>query len=67
MEMFQYQAALVITGAIEGTSYNLLFQEFCLESQADGRWGLESQADRRWSRKIFFFYKIVNGLLPSYL
>ena len=57
MEMFQYQAALVITGAIEGTSYNLLFQEI----------GLESQADRRWSRKIFFFYKIVNGLLPSYL
>ena len=57
MEMFQYQAALVITGAIEGTSYNLLFQEI----------GLESQADRRWSRKIFFFYKIVNELLPSYL
>ena len=28
---------------------------------------LESFADRRWSCKIFFFHKIVNGLLPSYL
>ena len=42
MEMFQYRAALVMTGAIKATSYNLLFQEI----------GLESQADRRWSRKI---------------
>ena len=42
MEMFQYRAALVMTGAIKATSYNLLFQEI----------GLESMADRRWSRKI---------------
>ena len=26
--------------------------------------GLESLAGRRWSRKIFFFHKIINGLLP---
>ena len=29
--------------------------------------GLESFAERRWSRKIFFFNKIINGLLPVYL
>ena len=29
--------------------------------------GLESLADIRWSRKIFFFHKILKGLLPSYL
>ena len=55
--MIQYRAALVITGAIKGTSRDRLYQEI----------GLESLADRRWSRKIFFFHKIVNGLLPSYL
>ena len=57
IEMIQYRAALVITGAIKGTSRDRLYQEI----------GLESLADRRWSRKIFFFHKIVNGLLPSYL
>ena len=57
IEMIQYQVALVITGAIEGTSCDRQYQEI----------GLESLADRRWSRKIFFFHKIVNGLLPSYL
>ena len=57
IEMIQYQAALVITGAIKDTSRDRLYQEI----------GLESLADRRWSRKIFFFHKIVNGLLPSYL
>ena len=53
--MIQYWAALVITGAIKGTSRDRLYQEI----------GLESLADRRWSRKLFFFHKIVNGLLPS--
>ena len=56
-EMVQYRAALVITGAIKGTSSDRLYQEI----------GLESPADRRWSRKLFFFRKIVNGLFPSYL
>ena len=55
--MIQYREALVITGAIKGTSLDCLYQEI----------GLESLADRRWSPKIFFFHKIVNGLLPSYL
>ena len=56
IEMIQYRAVLVITGAIKGTSNDRLYQEI----------GLESLADRRWSHKIFFFHKIVNGLLPSY-
>ena len=41
--MVQYKAALVITGAIKGTSRDRLYQEL----------GLESLADRRWSRKLF--------------
>ena len=57
IEMIQYRAALVTTGAIKGTLRDRLDQEI----------GLESPADRRSSRKIFFLHKIMNGLLPSYL
>ena len=57
IEMIHYRAALVITGLIKGTSRDRLYQKI----------DLESLADRRWSRKIFFFHKVVNGLLPSYL
>ena len=42
IEMSQYRVALVITGAIKGTSRDHLYQKI----------GLESVADRRWSRKI---------------
>ena len=55
--MVQYKAALVITGAIKGTSRDRLYQEL----------GLESLADGRWSRRLFFFHKIIQALLPSYL
>ena len=54
IKMIQYSAALVITGVIKGTSCDRLYQEI----------SLESLADRIWSRKIFFFHKSVNGLLP---
>ena len=57
IEMIQYRAALVTTGAIKGTLRDRLDQEI----------GLESPADRRSSCKIFFLHKIMNGLLPSYL
>ena len=57
IEMIQYREALVITEAIKGTSRDCLYKEI----------GLESVAYRRWSRKIFFFHKIVNELLPPYL
>ena len=56
-EMVQYRAALVITGAIKGTSRDRLYQEL----------GLESLANTRWSRRLFFFHKLTQGLLPSYL
>ena len=57
IKMVQYKAAPVITGAIKGTSRDRLYQEL----------GLESLADRRWSRRVFFFQKIMQGLLLSYL
>ena len=57
LEMVQYNAALVITGEIKGTSCDRTYREL----------GLESLAERRWSCKIFFFHKIINGLLPVYL
>ena len=47
----------MITGAIKGTSRDRLYQEL----------GLESLADGRWSCRLFFFHKIIQGLLPSYL
>ena len=57
LEMVQYHAALVITGAFKGTSRNCLYKEL----------GLESLANRRWSCRLFFFHKILNGLSPVYL
>ena len=56
LEMVQYNAALVITGAFKGTSRDRIYREL----------GLESLAEGRWSCKIFFFHKIINGLLPVY-
>ena len=57
IEMVQYNAALIITGAIKGTCRDKIYQEL----------GLESLADRRWSRKLIFFPKIILGLQASYL
>ena len=47
IEMVQYNAALIITGALKGTLGDKIYQEL----------GLESLADRRWTRKLFFFSK----------
>ena len=57
IEVAQYKAALVIIGAIKGTFRDRLYEEL----------RLESLSDRRWSCRLFFFYKIIQGLLPSYL
>ena len=58
IEMVQYNAVLIITGAFKGTSCVKINQEL----------DLESLADRRWTRKLFFFFhKIILVLLPSYL
>ena len=43
LEMVQYNAALVITGAFKGTSRDRICRDL----------GLEALAERRWSRKIF--------------
>ena len=57
LEMVQYNAALVLTGAFKVTSRDRIYREL----------GLKSLAERRWSRKIFLFQKIINGILPVYL
>ena len=57
IEKVQYKACLDITGAIQGTSRESLYQEL----------GLESLRFRRWYRKMIFFYRIVNELAPKYL
>ena len=57
MEKVQYKACQAITGAIQGTSREKLYEEL----------GLHSLVERRRRNKLIFFYKIVNGLLPDYL
>ena len=53
-DMVQYNAAVVITGAIKGKSRGRVYREL----------DLEPLTERRWSRKIFFFHKIINDFLP---
>ena len=55
--MVQYNAAVAITGVVKGTSRDRIYREL----------GLESLSEHRWSGKIFFFHKIINGLLLVYL
>ena len=57
LESVQYNAGLAITGAIRGTSKERLYQEL----------GFEYLEKRRWYRRMCLFWKIVNGLAPSYL
>ena len=57
LETFQYNAALAITGSIQGTSKVKLYKEL----------GLESLKSRRWFRRLCYFYKIKTFGLPSYL
>ena len=55
--MLQYNAGLVITGAIKDKSRDRIYRVLVLEYFAE----------RRWSRQICFFHKLKNGLLPVYL
>ena len=57
IEKVRYRACLAITGAIQGTSKEKIYDEL----------GLHSLTKRRWHSKLIFFNKIVNGLLPNYL
>ena len=42
LESLQYKAALVITGAIQGTSHDKIYQEL----------GFESLKSRRWYKRL---------------
>ena len=57
IESVQYNAALVVTGAIRGTSKEKLYQEL----------GFESLKERRWLRRLCYLYKIVSTKQPTYL
>ena len=56
-ERVQYKAALIVSGCWQGTSWENLYEEI----------GWESLSDRRWARRLTIFYKMNNGLAPSYL
>ena len=49
-ERIQYQAALAITGAWQGSSRSKLYEEL----------GWESLSDRRWCRRILQIHKVVS-------
>ena len=55
LEIVQYNASLVITGAFKGTLHDRIYREYGLEYLAES------------FRKTFFFRQIINGLLPVYL
>ena len=51
-----YSTARAITGTWKGISREKLYSEL----------GWESLTCRRWSRRLTFFYKIINNLTPAY-
>ena len=57
LEKIQYQTALAVTGAWQGSSRSKLYEEL----------GWESLSERRWSRRILQIHNIVSNMTPSYL
>ena len=57
VEKVQYQAALAVTGAWQGSNRSQLYEEL----------GWESVSDRRMCRRVLQIYKITNNMTPSYL
>ena len=57
IEKVQYQAAIAVTGTWKTTSREKIYDEL----------GWEPLWKRRWFRHLVQFYKIQNGLTPSYL
>ena len=57
IEKVQYQAALAVTGAWQGTSRIKLYEEL----------GWESLSDRRNCRRVLQIHKIVEEKTPKYL
>ena len=53
----QYKDALAITGAIESTSGDKIYQEL----------GLESLKSRRWYKRLSSMFKIMKEKAPNYL
>ena len=56
-ESIQYNAAILISGAIRGTSKEKLYLEK----------GLESLKGRRWSGRLCYLHKVLSTKLPTYL
>ena len=57
IESLQYQAALAVTGAWQGTNTAKIYEEL----------GWESVSKRRWFRRLIQFFKIQSNLTPDYL
>ena len=57
LESVQYKAALAITGAIQGTSHNKIYEEL----------GIESLKAGRWYRRLSCMFKILKEEAPNYL
>jgi hypothetical protein len=57
LEILQYESAIIVTGALKGSSKQRLLSELC--------W--EEMKTRRLFHKLTLFYKIVKGYTPSYL
>ena len=55
IESTQYRAALVITGAIEGTSHQKIYQEL----------GLESLKSKRRYRRLSYMFKTMKEKAPN--
>ena len=53
----QYKAALAITGVIQSTSREKIYQEL----------GLESLKSRRWYKRLSCMFKIMKEEAPNYL
>ena len=56
-ESIQYQAALAVTGAWQGSNRSKLYEEL----------GWEALSDRRMCRRILQIHNIINNKTPSYL
>ena len=57
VERIQYQAALAVTGAWQGSNRSKLYDEL----------GWESLSNRRWCKRILHIHKIVSNETPLYL
>ena len=55
LQYVQYKVVLAVTGAIQGTSRGLIYQEL----------GLESLKSRRWYKRLSFMFKIMKEKAPT--